>query len=89
MRIFGYARRQKGIVTAVQTLREHGLQVTGPYRTRNAKMVFSVADYVVTEAELLELQCNGKLNAKGIAELFAAHAESKSRSRGPELPLEK
>jgi hypothetical protein len=49
-------------------LREENVQVTGPYRTRYEVLVFSVGDSVVTEAEILQLQRYGKLNATLVAE---------------------
>jgi hypothetical protein len=71
MRILAYLKQHKDFRTAAQTLREHEIAVTGPYRRQDGTFVFSVADCVVTEEELLSLQREGKLSANGIQELFA------------------
>ena len=63
MRFFGNAKRRKELSAAANALREQGIQVSGPYRMRNGMLVFSVGHFVVTEAELLQLQRHGDLEA--------------------------
>jgi len=63
MGLFGNAKRRRELSAAVNTLREQGIQVTGPYRRPNATLVFSVSNSVVTEAELLQHQRNRQLKA--------------------------
>jgi hypothetical protein len=71
MGILGYRKQRKDLRSAVQTIRKHGTPVSGPYRRRNGTLVFSVADCVVTEDELLRLPRNGRLEANNVQELLA------------------
>jgi len=63
MRLFGNARRRKELSSAIKTLRDQGIQITGPYRRPNGMLLFSVGNSVVTEGELLQLQRTGDLKA--------------------------
>jgi hypothetical protein len=69
MNLLRFARLRKDIRGVVQTLRERGFRVNGPYRRRNATFVYCLDDFVVTERELLDLANAGKLDAAGVAEL--------------------
>jgi hypothetical protein len=69
--ILGFARRLKDIRAAVQTMRDQGIHVIGPFRRPNGTFVYSLADCVVTERELLDLAIAGKLDAAGVSELTA------------------
>ena len=71
MKILGFAKRLKDITAVVQTLRDHGIKVTEPYRRRNGTFIYSLANCVVTERELLDLPNAGKLDAAGVSELTA------------------
>jgi len=71
MRFFGNAKRRKELSSAVKTLPDQDIHVTGPYRRPNGMLVFSVGNSVVTEAELLQFQRNGELTATRVAEGFA------------------
>jgi hypothetical protein len=71
MKILASQKQHKDFRAAAQTLRAHGVAVTGPYRRQNGTFVFSVADRVVTEEELLRLQRDGKISANGIQDLFS------------------
>src|SRR5713101_3021217 len=55
MGILAYRKQHKVLNSAVQTMRSHGIAVSGPYRRQNGTLIFSVADDVVTEDELLRL----------------------------------
>jgi hypothetical protein len=63
MRLLVNAKRRKELSSAIKTLRDQGIQVTGPYRRPNGMLVFSVGNSVVTEIELLQLQRQGDLKA--------------------------
>jgi len=69
--MLGFARRLKDIRGVVQTMREHGINVIGPFRRPNGTFEYSFADCVVTERELLDLARAGKLDAAGVSELTA------------------
>ena len=69
--ILGFARRLKDIRAVVQTMRDQGINVIGPFRSRNGTFVYSLFDCIVTEHELLDLARAGKLDAAGISELTA------------------
>ena len=71
MKFLGFARGRKGSSVLVQELRDHGIHVIGPFRRHNDTFVYSLADCVVTERELLELAIAGKLDAAGVSELTA------------------
>jgi hypothetical protein len=71
MRIIDSWKRPKRIHVVVQTLRALGVQVTGPYRRRNGTSLYTLADCIVAESELLDLEHAGKLNATGVLELIA------------------
>jgi hypothetical protein len=69
--ILGFARRPKDITAVVLALQGHGIQVSGPYRTRQGTLIYSLADCIVTESELLNLAKAGKLDPAGVSELIA------------------
>jgi hypothetical protein len=71
MNVFGFLRRRKDIRAVVQTLRDHGIAVTGPFRRRNGTFVYSLSGCVVTEHELLHLANARKLHPAGVSELTA------------------
>jgi hypothetical protein len=71
MGILGYARRIGDIHAVVRTMRKHAVKVIGPFRRRNGGFVYSLADCVVTEREILDLAKAGKLDATGVSELIA------------------
>jgi hypothetical protein len=71
MNVFGFLRRRKDIRAVVQTLRDHGIAVTGPFRRRNGTFVYTLSGCVVTEHELLNLANARKLNPAGVSELTA------------------
>jgi hypothetical protein len=71
MQILAHQTQHKDFRTAAHTLRKHGIAVTGPYRRRNGTLVFSVADSVVTEEELLRFQRDGKISANAIQDLLS------------------
>ncbi len=71
MKILGFAKRLKDIAAFVQTLRDRGIKVTDPHRRRNGTFIYSLANCVVTERELLDLPHAGKLDASGVSELTA------------------
>jgi len=56
MRLLVNAKLRKELSSSIKTLRDQGIQVTGPYRRPNGMLVFSVGNSVVTEIELLQLQ---------------------------------
>lgn len=62
MGIFASRRQRKDFRLAVQALRDCGIAVSGPYLRQNGTLVFSVADSVVTEDELLRLELEGKVD---------------------------
>jgi hypothetical protein len=71
MGIFATRRQRKGFRIAVQALRDCGIAVSGPYRRQNDMLVFSVAECVVTEDELLCLERDGKLDAHELQKLLS------------------
>jgi hypothetical protein len=71
MNVLGFLRRRKDIRAVVQTLRDHGVAVTGPFRRRNGAFVYSLSGCVVTEHELLDLANARKLDAAGVSQLTA------------------
>jgi hypothetical protein len=71
MSILGFARGPKDITAVVQALRDHGISVIGPFRSSNGTFLYSLADCVVTDRELLDLAITGKLDAAGVSELSA------------------
>jgi hypothetical protein len=70
MGILAYWRKRKDLNSAVQTMRNHGIAVSGPYRRRNGTLVFSVAGDVATEDELLRLPRDERLEPKNVHELL-------------------
>lgn len=74
MGIFATRRARKDFRIAMQALRDGGIAVSGPYRRRNGALVFSVAECVLTEDELLWLEREGKVDAN---ELQGILSESK------------
>ena len=71
MKIFGFARRPKDIRAVVQTLRDHHITVTGPYQTPKGIVIYTLADCVVTERELLDLAKSEKLDATCVSGIAA------------------
>jgi hypothetical protein len=71
MGILAFRRQRKDLNSAVQTMRNHGIAVSGPYRRRNGTLMFSVADDVVTEDELLRLPRDERLEPDNVHELLA------------------
>jgi hypothetical protein len=69
MGILAYRKQRKNLNSAAQTMRNHGIAVSGPYRRRNGTLLFSVADDVVTEAELLRLPRDERLEVNNLHEL--------------------
>lgn len=69
MNILANQTQHKDFRKAAHELRKHGIAITGPYRRRNGTLVFSVADSVVTEEELLRFQRDGKISSNGIQDL--------------------
>ena len=64
MNMFGRSKTQD-VSRFVRTLRDRGIEVSGPYRMRNGIFVYSLANRVVTESELWNAQKSGKLNVIG------------------------
>jgi hypothetical protein len=71
MGILARRRQRKDLSRAVQILRNRGIAVSGPYRRPNGTLLFSVADDVVTEEELLGLRREERLEADKVHELLA------------------
>lgn len=71
MSILAYRKQRKDLNSAVQTMRNHGIAVSGPYRRQNGTLMFSVADDVVTEDELLRLPRDERLEPNNVHELLA------------------
>jgi hypothetical protein len=78
MGILGYRKQRKDLLSAVQTLRKHGIAVSGPYRRRNGTLVFSVADCVITEEELLRLPRDERLEANNVQNLLGEIKERRT-----------
>jgi hypothetical protein len=70
MGILAYRKQRNNLNSAVQTMRNHGIAVSGPYRRRNGTLMFSVADDVVTEDELLCLPRDERLEPERVHELL-------------------
>ena len=70
MGILGYQKQRKDLRSAMQTIRNHGTPVSGPYRRGNGTLIFSVADCVVTKDELLRLPRDGRLEANNLQEIL-------------------
>lgn len=70
MRILGFRNQRKDLRTALQSMRNHGIFVNGPYRRHTGTFVFSVSSCVITEDELLRLQREGKFEAKDLQEIL-------------------
>ena len=70
MRFFGNAKRRKELSSAVKTLPDQDIHVTGPHRRPNGMLLFCFGNSAVSEAELLQLQRNGELTAIRVAEGF-------------------
>jgi len=71
MGMLAYRKQRKILNSAVQTMRQHGIAVSGPYRRRDGTLLFSVADCVVTEKELLRLRRDERLATNKVQELLA------------------
>lgn len=59
------------------------IAITGPYRRCNDTLIYSFADCIVTEGELLDLARADKLDAEGVSELATKIAGSRSASHEP------
>jgi hypothetical protein len=71
MGILGSWKQRKVLNSAVLTMRNHGIPVSGPYRRQNGMLMFSVAYDVVTEDELLRLPRDERLAPNSVHELVA------------------
>lgn len=71
MGILAFRKQRKDLNSAAQTMRTHGISVSGPYRMRTGTLVFRVADDVVTEDELLRLSGDERLDANNVHEVLA------------------
>jgi len=71
MGILAFRKQRYDLRSALQTMRNHGIIVNGPYQRRNGTFVFSIANCVITEDELLRLQDEGKLEANDLQEFLA------------------
>ena len=71
MGILGFRKRRKDLRSALQSMRSQGIVVNGPYRRRSGMFVFSVANSVITEDELLRLQGEGKFETSELQEILA------------------
>jgi hypothetical protein len=71
MGILAFRKQHKILNCALQIMRNHGIAVSGPYRRRNGTLMFSVADHVVTEDELLRLPRDERLEPNKVRELLA------------------
>ena len=71
MAIFATLRQRKDFRLAVQALRDRGVAVSGPYRRPNGILVFSVAECVVTEDELLRVLRDGSFETNEFQELLS------------------
>jgi hypothetical protein len=78
MGILAYRKQRRVLNSAVQTMRTRGIAVSGPYRRRDGTLLFSVADCVVTEEELLRLRRDERLEASNVHEILAAIKERSS-----------
>ena len=64
-------KQRNDLCLAVQTLRERGIAVRGPYRRQNGMLVFSIAECVVTEDELLRFLPDGNFDIHKFQELLS------------------
>jgi len=71
MGILAYRKQRKDLNSALQIMRNHGIAVSGPYRRQNGTLMFSVADDVVTEDELLRMPQDERLEPNNVHELLA------------------
>lgn len=71
MAIFATRRQRKDFRLAVQVLRDGGIAVSGPYRRLNGSLVFSIAECVVTEDELLRFLRDGSFETNEFQELLS------------------
>jgi hypothetical protein len=78
MGILAHRKQRRVLNSAVQTMRTRGIAVSGPYRRRDGTLLFSVADCVVTEEELLRLRRDERLEATNVHEILAAIKEPPS-----------
>ncbi len=69
MQNLGFAPGPEDIHAVLQTVRDRGIQVTGAYETPRSILVYTLADGIMTERELLDLAKAGKLDAAGVSEL--------------------
>jgi len=51
MRILGFARRLKDVRAVVQTLRDRGIKITGPYRTPKGTIIYTRASTYPIECQ--------------------------------------
>jgi hypothetical protein len=71
MKILGFARGPQDIRAVIRKLRDQGIQITGPYQTPKGTVIYTLADGIVTERELLDFAKTGKLDAAGVSEFTA------------------
>ena len=71
MGILAFRRHRKDLRSAVRTIRNHGIAVSGPYRRQNGTLLFALAEYVVTEDEMLRLPRDERLEPSNVRELLA------------------
>jgi hypothetical protein len=71
MGVLAFRKQRYDLRSALHTLRNHGSIVNGPYRRQNGTFVFSIANCVITEDEMLRLQDEGKLEANDLQEFLA------------------
>jgi len=70
MGILGFRKQRKDLRSALRSMRSHGIIVNGPYRRQSGMFVFSVANSVITEDELLRLQGEGKFETSELQEIL-------------------
>jgi hypothetical protein len=71
MRMLSLARSIEDVHAVVRAMREHGIEVIGPFGRRNGAFICRLADCGVMENEILDLAKAGKLDATGVSELTA------------------
>jgi hypothetical protein len=61
-------RKPRGIQTILRFLRLQGVYVSGPMQESDGTLVFRVGDFVLTDAQLVELMVKQKPTGQGIKE---------------------
>lgn len=72
---FGTRRSPSDARAVAQELRDGGVPISGPYRTRKGLFVFSVAGRVVKAEELQELGKSGELHAERVQKFLERIAQ--------------